>query len=239
MGFWDNQSNTLLFFKSYVKHFVLLSLKGKGHLASMPDKISAQRLGIKWMQIHTQIISIFSSTPPGSAQESKNIPSLDIIHLSGSKELFLISLPLFSLRFCRSPPTPPAIFILTSLSFPGLIASRIQPTFCRRKNMFVKISLQTGTRVGGEKKKKKDKRTEEKMEERTIFQVLFTNTDKFWLEEQILWALFAIPIQLNDMLRKLSPTILQWLPKSAFHYESKLYFFLYPDVLLCIWLYQN
>lgn len=52
--------------------------------------------------------------------------------------------------------------------------------------MFVKISLQTGTRVGGEKKKKKDKRTEEKMEERTIFQVLFTNTDKFWLEEQIL-----------------------------------------------------
>lgn len=155
MGFWDNQSNTLLFFKSYVKHFVLLSLKGKGHLASMPDKISAQRLGIKWMQIHTQIISIFSSTPPGSAQESKNIPSLDIIHLSGSKELFLISLPLFSLRFCRSPPTPPAIFILTSLSFPGLIASRIQPTFCRRKNMFVKISLQTGTRVGGEKKKKK------------------------------------------------------------------------------------
>ena len=112
-------------------------------------------------------------------------------------------------------------------------------TFCRRKNMFVKISLQTGTRVGGEKKKKKDKRTEEKMEERTIFQVLFTNTDKFWLEEQILWALFAIPIQLNDVLRKLSPTILQWLPKSAFHYESKLYFFLYPDVLLCIWLYQN
>lgn len=77
------------------------------------------------------------------------------------------------------------------------------------------------------------------MEERTIFQVLFTNTDKFWLEEQILWALFAIPIQLNDVLRKLSPTILQWLPKSAFHYESKLYFFLYPDVLLCIWLYQN
>lgn len=127
------------------------------------------------MQINRQIISIFSSTPPGSPQESRNIPSFDIIHLSGSKVLFLISLLLFSLRFCRSPPTPPAVFILSSLCFPGLTASKIQPTFCRGKNKFVKISLQTETRVGG---KKKDKRTGEKKEERTVFQVLLTNADR-------------------------------------------------------------
>lgn len=88
------------------------------------------------MQIHTKIISIFSSTSSSSLQESKNFSSPDIIHISEPKELFLICLLLFSLRLHRPTPTPPAIIILTSLCFPGLIASRIQLIFCRRKSKF-------------------------------------------------------------------------------------------------------
>lgn len=122
------------------------------------------------MQIHTKIISIFSSTPPGSHQESKNFPSPDIIHLSDSKELFLICLFLFSLRLCRPTPTPQAIIILTSLCFPGLFASRIQLIFCRRKSKFVKKKS-----AAGDKEKKKEKRKNTK--ERTIFQV---NTDSIY-----------------------------------------------------------
>jgi len=107
------------------------------------------------MQIHTKIISIFSSTPPGSPQEPKIFPSPDIIHLSDSKELFLICLLIFSFRLRRPTPTPPAIIILTSLCLPWLIASRIKPIFCRRKNKPVKKKV-CSWRQGERKKKKKE-----------------------------------------------------------------------------------
>lgn len=122
-------------------------------MASTPYKISACRLGIEPVQIHTKIINSFSSTPPGSPQESKNIPNSDVIHLSDSKELFLIRLLLFSLRLYRSPSTPAAIIIVTSLCFPGLIASRIQQTFCRRRNKFVKKVCSQRVRDKTRKKK--------------------------------------------------------------------------------------
>lgn len=104
------------------------------------------------MHIHTKIISNFSTTPPDSPHEFKNFLSPDIIHLSDSKELFLMCLLLFSLRLCRPTPTPPAIIILTSLCFPGLIASRIQLIFCRRASKFVKKKS-----AAGDKEKRKIK----------------------------------------------------------------------------------
>lgn len=90
------------------------------------------------MHIYTKIVSVFSTTLPGSPQEFQNFLRPDIINLSDSKELFLICLLLFSLRLCRSTPIPPAIITLTSFCFPGLIASRIQLIFCRRASKFFK-----------------------------------------------------------------------------------------------------
>lgn len=143
-------------------------------MASTPYKISACRLGIEPVQIHTKIINSFSSTPPGSPQESKNIPNSDVIHLSDSKELFLIRLLLFSLRLYRSPSTPAAIIIVTSLCFPGLIASRIQQTFCRRRNKFVKKKSAVRESETRQEKKKMEKGN------RTVFQIPFTNTDRIF-----------------------------------------------------------
>lgn len=116
----------------------------------MPNKIRPCRGGTKWMHIHIKTISIFSTTPLGSSWEFKNFLSPDIIHLADSKELFLICLLLLSLRLCR----PPAIIILTSLCFPGLIASRIQVIFCRRASKFVQKKSAAGDK---EEKKWKQK----------------------------------------------------------------------------------
>lgn len=97
----------------------------------------------------------------------------DIIHLWDSKELFLIYLLLFILRLCRPPPTPPAIIILISLCFPGLIASRTQLIFCRRKSKFVKKKS-----AAGDKERRREGGGTTTKTKPTIFQVQFTNTDK-------------------------------------------------------------
>lgn len=174
--------------------------------------------------MHRKIISIFSSTPPSSPQESNNFPSPDIIHLSYSKELFLICLLLFSLRLRRPLPTPPAIISLTSLCFPGLIASRIRLIFWRRKSRFVKIKSAARDKEGGKKR-----RGEGGLKERATFQVQFTNTDGNFSTENKPHEPSS-PYQFKYMLSKLHLNTLTLtsrllLPKASFHPESFMHFF--------------
>lgn len=169
----------------------------------MPNKITPCRGATKWMHIHTKKSAFFSKTPPVSPQEFKNFLSPNIINLSDSKELFLICFLLFSLKLCRPTPIPPAIIILTSLCFPGLIASRIQLFSVEEQASLSRKSLQLETR-------------RKKNESKNIFQVQFTNTytGEYQHQEQTSWALFerlSLSIQLMYSLRKLPPKTLHWL----------------------------